>query len=134
MGRCAFLEYFYGCGWVVVTVQSIFMCWCTFLEYIYGWVLVFATVQTKFVWWVWLFRAFLWVGVTGCGWVSKIVWSHSYHSSPPMYFKNPPFLSSFSNKKMVMRLARCRYLRSFKCSFQGAFQTMLIYFSKDWLN
>ena len=44
MGRCAFLEYFYGWMWVGVTVQSRFMGGCTFSEYIYGCVWVFVTV------------------------------------------------------------------------------------------
>ena len=55
MDRCTFLEYIYGWLWVFAITQSTFMTGYSFLEHIYEW--------------VWLFVAFLWAGVTGCGWM-----------------------------------------------------------------
>ena len=80
MGGFAFAEYLYGWVWVGVTVQITFMGGCTFLEYIYGWVWVVCDCLKHIYGWVCLyrthlevgvtvFRAFLWMGVTGYDWV-----------------------------------------------------------------
>ena len=62
LGVCDCLKHIYGWVhfsgrhlWVDVSVQSAFMDECTFSEHIYEC--------------VWLFRAFLWMSVGGCGWV-----------------------------------------------------------------
>ena len=65
---CYCLEQIFGQAWVIVTVERTFMRGCAFSEKIYRSVWRFRTYG-----WVWLFRAFLRVGITCCNWLWVIV-------------------------------------------------------------